>query len=99
MWTLKTLTGSSPLRSVSRKWRVASQAPAVQGYLARKKTPIPLGPPQDPRLGPTVGSYCLAVSYKRGTPLCSMLTARLKQAKHATSGKAEAPGVTLDPKP
>ena len=29
----------------------------VQGYLAHKKTPTPLGPPQDPRHRPTVGSY------------------------------------------
>ena len=40
----------------------------VHGYLAHKKTPTPLGPPQDPRHGPTVESYGVAVSYKRGTP-------------------------------
>ena len=28
----------------------------VQGYLAHKKTPNPLGPPEDPRQRPTVGS-------------------------------------------
>ena len=28
----------------------------IQGYLAHKKTPTPLGPPQDPRHRPTVGS-------------------------------------------
>ena len=28
----------------------------VQGYLAHKKTPTPLGPPQDPWYRPTVGS-------------------------------------------
>ena len=28
----------------------------VQGYLAHKKTPTPLGPPQDPRQRPTEGS-------------------------------------------
>jgi len=28
----------------------------MQGYLAHKKTPIPLGPSQDPRHKPTVGS-------------------------------------------
>jgi len=35
---------------------------AVQGYLAHKKPPNPEGPTQDPRHGPTVGSYWLAVS-------------------------------------
>ena len=30
--------------------------PTVQGYLAHKKQPPPLGPPYDPRYSPTVGS-------------------------------------------
>ena len=30
-----------------------------QGYLAHKKTPIPLGPPEDPRHRPTVESHTL----------------------------------------
>jgi len=41
----------------------------VQGYLAHKKTPPPLGPPYDPRHDYTVGSYGVAVSYERGTPV------------------------------
>ena len=41
----------------------------LQGYLANKKTPTPLGPPLDPRHRPTVGSLGGAVSYDRGTPL------------------------------
>ena len=41
----------------------------IQGYLAHKKTPTPLGPPYDPRHGPTVGSYGVAVSCERGTPV------------------------------
>ena len=41
----------------------------VQGYLAHKKTPPSLGPPQDPRHRPTVGSYGGAFSYERGTPV------------------------------
>ena len=48
-------------------------AAAVQGYLARclahKKRPNPLGPSQDPRYRPTVGSYGVAVSLQRGTPV------------------------------
>ena len=28
----------------------------IQGYLAHKKTPTPVGPPSDPRHRPTVGS-------------------------------------------
>jgi len=41
----------------------------VQGYLAHKKTPPPLGPPKGPRHSPTVGSYGEAFSYERGTPV------------------------------
>ena len=32
----------------------------VQGYLAHKKTPLPLGLPWDPRRSPAVGSYGVA---------------------------------------
>ena len=35
------------------------RVPALQGYLAHKKTPSPLGPPQDP----TAGSYGVADSH------------------------------------
>ena len=41
----------------------------LQGYLARKKQTLTLGPPYDPRYIPTVGSYEGGVSYKRGTPV------------------------------
>jgi hypothetical protein len=41
----------------------------VQGYLAHKKQPPFLGPSQEPRHGPTVGSHGGAVSYERGTLL------------------------------
>ena len=34
-----------------------------------RNRPTPLGPPQEPRHGPTVGSYGMAASYKRGTPV------------------------------
>ena len=46
----------------------ALQSRVVQGYLAHKTPPTPLAPPQDPMHRPTVGSYGVAVSYKRGTP-------------------------------
>ena len=39
----------------------------LQGYLAHKEQPSPLGPPYDPGYGPTVGSYEGGVSHKRGT--------------------------------
>ena len=42
---------------------------ALRGYLAHKKTPKPLGPPCDPRHGPTVLSWEGALSYERGTPV------------------------------
>ena len=56
----------------------------LQGYLAHKKPPPPLGPPQGPRHSPTVGSYGEAVSYGRGTPValphseCSTILALAK---------------------
>ena len=46
---------------------LAQQAHLVQGHLARKKLPPPLGPQYDPRHVPTVGSYGVAVSCERGT--------------------------------
>ena len=54
-------------RPLSLKWPVGSYA--LQGYLAHKKQPPPLGPPQEPRHGPTVGSYGGAGSYERGAPV------------------------------
>ena len=42
---------------------------ALQGYLAHKKPPPPLGPPWETRHGPTVGSNGVAFSYQRGTPV------------------------------
>ena len=41
----------------------------VQGYLAHKNTPTPVGPPEGPRHMTSVGSYGAAVSYERGTPV------------------------------
>ena len=40
----------------------------LQGYLAHKKPPTPLTPPEEPRHGPAVGSCGVAVSFGRGTP-------------------------------
>jgi len=45
----------------------------VQGYLFHKKTLSPLGTPSDPRYSPTVGSFGVAVSYVRGTPVSRIL--------------------------
>ena len=42
---------------------------AVYGNLVHKKPSNPLGPPQDPRHRPTVGSQGGAFSYERGTPV------------------------------
>ena len=57
------VTRGRPCRGTS------STRTTVQGYLAHKKTPPPLGPPYNPRHGYTVGSYGVAVSYERGTPV------------------------------
>ena len=43
----------------------------LQGHLAHEKTPTPLGPPYDPRYGPTVGSWEGGVADGRGTPVGS----------------------------
>ena len=42
--------------------------PQVQGCLAHKKTPTPLGPPYEPRHGRTQGSYGVTFFDERGTP-------------------------------
>ena len=65
----------NPRLSTQNRPQQAARAPweplqaELQGYLAHKKLPTPLGLPQGPRHGPTVGSYGVAVSYKRGTPV------------------------------
>jgi len=45
-----------PLYECVRTLEARCVATRVQGYLAHKKTPTPLGPPQGPRHMPTVGS-------------------------------------------
>ena len=47
---------------------VTLSQPPLQGYLAHKKPP-PTRTPLDPRHGPTEGSYGVAFSYERGTPV------------------------------
>ena len=42
---------------------------ASRGTSLTRNRPPPLGPPQGPRHSPTVGSYGVAGSYKRGTPV------------------------------
>jgi len=46
--------GARPPEGRSRS--ATALAPAVQGYLAHKKLPPPLGPPYGPRQRPTVGA-------------------------------------------
>jgi hypothetical protein len=41
----------------------------LRGCLAHKKPPPLLGPPEEPRHGPTVGSYGVVDPYERGTPV------------------------------
>ena len=45
---------------------------SLQGYLAQKKQPRLLGPPDDPRYSPTVGSWQGGVSCEQGTPCRGM---------------------------
>jgi len=42
---------------------------ALQGYLAHKETPPPLGPPWDHGHHINVGSYGQTLSHERGTPV------------------------------
>ena len=69
-----TMSSIPPVTSGRRHVRLEVTAcgvgdPHLQGYLARMKPPIPLGPSSEPRHGPTVGSCGVAVSYEQGTPL------------------------------
>ena len=43
--------------------------PHYRGTSLIRNRPPPLEPPMEPRHGPIVGSYGVAVSYKRGTPV------------------------------
>ena len=54
----------------------------IQGYLAHKKTPIPLGTPWGHRHRLTVGSYGEAFSYQRGTHVHHTLNAVLQKTPH-----------------
>ena len=56
-------------RAPSTRVLTRGLAQSLQGYLAHKKAPTPLGPPWDPRPSPTAGSWGGAVSYERGTPV------------------------------
>jgi len=60
----------------------------VQGYLAHKKTPTPLGPPQDPRHRPTVGSQGGALSYERGARIKQHMQRISRQGVTRTDSKA-----------
>jgi len=48
---------------------------SCRGTSPMRNRPPPLGPPYEPRYGPTVGSYGVAVSYKRGTPVRNVQSA------------------------
>jgi len=61
--------GSSPGGSAG----AAPWSGPVEGYLAHKKPPTPLGLPQDPEHRDTVTSYGRAVSDERGTPVCHFI--------------------------
>ena len=55
---------------MNRCWRNKTYyTNAIQGYLAHKKPPPPLGPPQGPGHRPTVGSWEESRCHERGTPV------------------------------
>jgi len=56
---------------------------ALQGFLAHKKTPPPLGPPEAHRYRANVGtSRGGAISYERGTPVNAPAEVRLPIREH-----------------
>ena len=52
------------------------EVPLYRGTMLISNCPPPVGPPQEPRHGPTVGSYGLAISDVRGTPVLLETAAR-----------------------
>jgi hypothetical protein len=54
----------------------------VQGHLAHKKTPTPLGPPYDPRHWPTVGSQGAVSSCERGAPVHGLHGTAVERTRH-----------------
>ena len=50
-------------------WSLRSGEQGLQGYFAHKKQPPSLGPPQDPKYSPAVGSWEGGVSHGRGIPV------------------------------
>ena len=67
MWGLG-VTDHVFLGAVETVDRLRVEMHLLQGYLAHKKHPTPLGPPQVPRHRATVGSYGGGVYHERGTP-------------------------------
>ena len=52
----ETILCEAEIESQRKERGARGQLVRTQGYLAHKKQPIPLGPPYDPRHGPTVWS-------------------------------------------
>ena len=78
-WGFEYGIGGLGLRVRLKAREVCGPSPRVRrlhGFFAHKKPPHPLGPQWEPRHGPTVGSYGVAVSYKRGTPVALPHSAR-----------------------
>ena len=61
-------------------------------YLTYKKSPPPLGPPGEPRHGPTAGSYGVAVSYKHGTPVARRIDRNVCEKEQRHLCLFQAPG-------
>ena len=70
----------------------------LHGYLAHKKTPTPLGAPQDPRHRPTVRSKGVAFSCKRGNPVHpEQVRHQHYRCNHHLKLRPASRGVTLNP--
>jgi len=72
----------------------------VQGYFAHKKPPPPPGPPYEPRHGPTVGSYWVACSHERGTPVWQVFLSEgidVALIEVGLGGRLDATNVTPQP--
>ena len=74
----------------------AASEPTVQGYLAQKKTPTPLGTPKDPLgIGLVQGPREKVYSYERGTPVPRdwLVSERLAVRIHTPSLQAPRPSL------
>ena len=80
MWCARELKILDPIHPLKGSQYVVTLV-VYMGTSLIKNCPPPLEPQQEPRHGPTAGSYGVAVSYKRGTPVINRLSQREEVAE------------------